>query len=257
MKATSIYTGILDYSPRVPRTDDNFIRTFTGGKFWPLDPRPEEISVEDVAHHLAHECRFSGATRCHYSVADHALRVSRLAEKMVMDTPGPRTPALLMAAREIALWGLHHDDSEGLGLRDLARPVKRAAGPLGEIYRAIESMVMDAVIDRFDLMPHEPSVVIEADAILCATEGRDLIARYRNSRGSAQLPETIVPLTAEEAEVEFIRRHNALTMARSIARTEGVVIGAEFFSPFDVAAMSEASDISAGMDATAGKPFSL
>jgi hypothetical protein len=139
--------------------------------------------------------------------------VSRLAEKMVMDAPGSRTPALLMVAREVALWGLHHDDSEGLGLRDLARPIKHATGLLGEIYRAIESMVMEAVIDRFDLMPHEPSVVKQADNILCATEGRDLMAGFRNSRNIAQLPETIVPLTADEAEAEFIRRHNALWMA--------------------------------------------
>jgi hypothetical protein len=217
MKAASTYTEVLDYSPRVPRTDDNFIRTYTGGKFWPLDPRPEEINIQDVAHHLANECRFSGATRCHYSVADHALRVSRLAEKMVMDAPGRRTHSHVMVAREVALWGLHHDDSEGLGLRDLARPIKRS-GPLGEIYRAIESMVMDAVIDRFDLMPHEPSVVIEADAILCATEGRDLMQGYRNSRGSAQLHEKIIPLTADEAEGEFLRRHFALINARQVGR---------------------------------------
>jgi hypothetical protein len=35
------------------------------------------------------------------------------------------------------------EDQEGLGLRDLARPIKHATGLLGEIYRAIESMVME------------------------------------------------------------------------------------------------------------------
>ena len=34
--------------------------TYTGMQFWPLDPRPEDICIEDIAHALALQCRFNG-----------------------------------------------------------------------------------------------------------------------------------------------------------------------------------------------------
>lgn len=196
---------------RIPRTEDTFIRTFTGRRFWPLDPRADEIFVEDVAHHLSLECRFTGATYCQYSVADHSLRVSKLAERIVMGESRNVT-----LAREVALWGLLHDASEAY-LRDLPKPLKYAPG-LGTIYREVERMVMDEVVVRFDLIPHEPAVVKEADTILLNTEKRDLMTGCQERPGVARLPETIFPLDHQRAEVEFLRRFEALTTARKAER---------------------------------------
>jgi hypothetical protein len=42
---------------------DGFIGTFSGLRFWPLDPNPEKILIEDIAHALAHQCRFGGLGR--------------------------------------------------------------------------------------------------------------------------------------------------------------------------------------------------
>jgi hypothetical protein len=203
-------------SVRVPRTEDNFIRTYTGRKFWPLDPRAEEMCIEDIAHHLANECRFNGATYCHYSVADHSLRVSKLAEKLILNQNVSRGAQVITSAREIALWGLLHDASEAY-LKDLPRPVKHAPG-LGDIYRRIEQMIMSEVIARFDLMPHEPSVVKDADNILCNTEKRDLTTNSTWHPDAVVLPETIYPFDACKAEVEFLRRFEALDMARRVER---------------------------------------
>jgi hypothetical protein len=36
--------------PLIDRTISNYIRTYTGRKFWPLNPRPEDICIEDIAH---------------------------------------------------------------------------------------------------------------------------------------------------------------------------------------------------------------
>jgi hypothetical protein len=75
-------------------------QTFTGRQFWPCDPRPEDVCLEDIAHHLALMCRFGGACRVFYSVAEHSVRVAEL----VWDRTN--------GDREAALAGLLHDASE-------------------------------------------------------------------------------------------------------------------------------------------------
>ena len=57
---------------------DGFIGTFSGLRFWPLDPDPAKILIEDIAHALAHQCRFGGHASKFYSVAEHSVHVSHL-----------------------------------------------------------------------------------------------------------------------------------------------------------------------------------
>lgn len=55
----------------------DWIQTFTGRQFWPLDPQPDHIDIADIAHALAHDCRFGGHCRRFYSVAEHSVLLSR------------------------------------------------------------------------------------------------------------------------------------------------------------------------------------
>lgn len=123
------------------------------GPFWPLDPRPEEIHIEDAAHALAHVCRFGGHVKFFYSVAQHAVAVSHLCEP------------------QDALWGLLHDASEAY-IGDMVRPLKRQACFSG--YVEAEERLMRAVCDRFGLPYEMPASVAVADEIMLATEARDL-----------------------------------------------------------------------------------
>jgi hypothetical protein len=211
---------MVSEATRVMRTQDTFIRTFTGKKFWPLDPTPEEVDIEDIAHALSLVCRFTGHTYCFYSVADHSLRVSKLAEQLTMAEHGALS-LRVKAAREMALWGLLHDASEAY-LCDVPSPLKRAPG-LGQLYKGFERNLMEVIKERFDLSPHEPAVVKHADCILLNTEMRDLMdvppADLEQWQcGSEQLPETIYPLDPQHAQVEFIRRFHYLTMACKVER---------------------------------------
>ena len=104
------------------------IRTVTGRDVDLLDPQPQAIAIEDIAHGLAHTCRFSGQSARFYSVAEHAIRVSHM-----------------VPARD-ALVALLHDASEAY-LSDLVSPLK-ALGDLAG-YRAIESRLMQAIYRRF------------------------------------------------------------------------------------------------------------
>lgn len=165
----------------------DWVGTWSGRAFWPLDPRPEELSIEDIAHHLSLQCRWAGATSEFYSVAEHSVRVARLLP------PGLR------------LAGLLHDAAEAY-LLDLPRPLKRA--PELRAYADAEERLQRAVARRWGLPHPLPAAVKEADDILLATELRDLLPR--RCWGEAfiaekALPERIVPWAADVAERRFLR----------------------------------------------------
>ena len=59
--------------PRDPHETEykaaTFIETYTGRPFWPLDPKPENISIIDIAHNLSNQGRYSGSTQTFYCPA--------------------------------------------------------------------------------------------------------------------------------------------------------------------------------------------
>jgi hypothetical protein len=126
---------------------DRYLSTYTGKKFYPYDPRPEQICIEDIAHGLSMLCRFAGQCRFFFSVAEHSIAVAHL------------LPA------NLKLFGLLHDASEAY-LADLPRPVK--AG-LPE-YRAIETNVERVIAEKFELPFPMPPEVKAADQALLKDE---------------------------------------------------------------------------------------
>lgn len=54
----------------------HYVSTFRGNRFYPLEPRIDDIEIEDIAHGLAYQCRFNGQTNAFYSVAQHSLIVA-------------------------------------------------------------------------------------------------------------------------------------------------------------------------------------
>lgn len=170
--------------------------TFTGRRFYPLNPIAGDVELMDIAHALSHLCRFTGHTRAFYSVAEHSVRVSKIVPP------------------EHALWGLLHDASEAY-LQDLPRPLKQW-GLFGLIYRLAEHRVMRAVRERFCLLGDQPKAVTWADRVLLRTEQRDLMGRQPQpwADGVSPLNETIVPWSAGRAKRAFIKRFTELTTGK-------------------------------------------
>ncbi len=173
----------------------DWIQTYTGVAFYPLDPRPEDVRIEDIAHALALENRFPGTTRVPYSVAEHSVRVSEALDAHWPDA----TPDVLLAA-------LLHDASEAY-IVDVPRPIK--ASLVG--YAEIEAHVTEAICARFGLTADvlgDPRIK-QCDDDLLATEARDLLAALPpqpwNLRGVA-LPDAIIPWAWHNAEREFLLR---------------------------------------------------
>jgi len=128
-------------------TSSAWIETFTGKKFYLLEPRIEDIDILDIAHGLALQCRWTGQCRFHYSVAQHSYYCSFL---------GPS---------ESALERLLHDSSESV-MGDMNRPLKHFTNA-GESYRAQEKVIQQAIRQRFGLPVTEcPSVHIADNQML-------------------------------------------------------------------------------------------
>lgn len=172
----------------------DWIQTYTLRQFWPLDPRPEDVDLTDIAHALSLICRFTGHVREFYSVAQHSLLVADRAFELA---PPERD-------RAAAKWGLLHDASEAY-LVDVARPVKRLPEMAG--YREAERRVQTAICERFGLPPEEPPEVKQADRDVLYTEARDLFnGVHRAWRWEAEpLGLLVDPLPPAEAERRFLQ----------------------------------------------------
>lgn len=150
-----------------------WIETYTGKYLHFLDPKSDEIDIEDIAHSLSKECRFGGHTREFYSVAEHSLLVATL------------------CPRHLALDGLLHDASEAY-LRDIASPIK----PHLQNYKEIEHKLMVVIAEKFGFTWPVAPEVREADTMALKAEAHDLLP----SKGASwvhQYP------TKEEVFVEF------------------------------------------------------
>lgn len=132
-----------------------WIQTASGGKFHILDPRPEEIDIEDIAHSLGKLCRFTGHCRKLYSVAEHCVHCSYL------------------VSPENALCALLHDASEAY-LADMNRPLKHFT-PAGDSYRQVEKIVSDAIYKKFGLSLEEPEEIKAADNTMLYFEKDELM----------------------------------------------------------------------------------
>jgi len=87
------------------------ITTYTGEDFRPLDPNPDQIHIEDIAHALSLLCRANGHIIRFYSVAQHSINCANEA----------KARGLSMRVQTACLL---HDASEAY-LSDITRPVKR------------------------------------------------------------------------------------------------------------------------------------
>jgi len=138
----------------------DYIGTYSGIHFYPLDPRPEDVKLTDIAHALANICRFNGHTKRFYSVAEHSLNVAWLLENRGCK---PKT----------VLYGLIHDAAEAY-VCDVPRPLKRSL----KGYKDIERNVMMAIYQAFGIMepaPYQKCMIDLADNYILALEARDLM----------------------------------------------------------------------------------
>lgn len=162
-----------------------------------LNPDPERIRIEDVAHALAFLCRFNGHVRFHYSVAQHSLHVAAL----VAERHGP----------ELALTALMHDAPEAF-LGDMISPLKA----LMPDFKRIEEGLARTMAEKFHLRFPEPAEVKAADLAILAAE-RDQVIAPTDRTAWRELPPpppglVIQARTPEQVREEFVREFERLSI---------------------------------------------
>lgn len=191
-----------------PARKGGSIQTFTGVIFFPLDPRAEEVNLEDVAHALSNKARFTGHTRKLYTTCEHSYRVSKHLESQ---------GASLMNQ----YIGLHHDDSDAY-LPDIPTPLKYM--PEFAWFREVEKKVEAVCYEKFGCVVEDYSPIKNSDIVLLLTEKRDLMPakngnwKHAYTQEAIPAPYFIEPWRPEEAEARYLDRHfylqNLLTKER-------------------------------------------
>jgi uncharacterized protein len=178
-----------------------YIQTFTNKKFHILDPRSEEIDLYDLAHALALQCRFTGHTRHHYSIAQHVVLASHVVH------PG------------FELETLHHDDSEAY-IGDMSRPFKHFTSA-GTVYREVETAVQDACDIKFGIHSGQMSPEVKwADNAMLYSEKAQLMKNMEWDTQWGDGDEAVVKIHYWfhwYAEMRYLHRHWQLTEGNASA----------------------------------------
>ena len=206
-----------------PRPKDyrkgGWIRTHTGRKFWPLDPRPEDIDAQDIAYQLAGKYRYQASTR--YDVATHSVAVMRMA---VVTARKEKMSEQMV--KDIAALALLHDADEAY-LPDIPRPVKEHIPGWG----LIELAVRQAAHIRFGLtaVPYEAQMIIkEGDDFALALEIEALgLDEHGDWPDSGVMP--VDPDVAEAGRVEL--QKNPLEAESAWMRAFLMSVPAELAAP--------------------------
>jgi hypothetical protein len=176
----------------------DWIQTYSGRQFFPLDPRVEDFALVDIASGLAKECRYAGQCLEFYSVAEHSILMTLEAERL----------GFSLRDRRAALF---HDGSEGIGLRDMARPIK----PMLSNYKTIESGIMIKIAAWADFDWPLPAHVKALDERIGLTEEVQIMsekpAPWRTNFDAVDpLPVSLMLLSPRDAMARFIHEANRL-----------------------------------------------
>lgn len=163
----------------------NWMQTYTGKEFYPLDARLDEICIEDIAHALSMQTRYSGHCLQFYSVAEHCVLAATCVET------------------KLKLNMLMHDASEAY-LCDVPRPIKSSLTNYKEIEQKLEILIAQKFGLQFPFHEH----IREIDNAMLDVERVQNMAKP--PKAWDHLTDLVLPITLQfwtppEAEAEFLK----------------------------------------------------
>lgn len=113
------------------RNPEDYIETYTGVKFYPLQPKANEINIIDMVHASSGESRYGAHTEITWSVAQHSLAVCQSLKDWGYDS-------------YVQFLGLTHDFEESY-LKDIPKPIKEQFPE----YKAAGKFLQDMIWHEF------------------------------------------------------------------------------------------------------------
>lgn len=158
----------------------DYITTYSGAHIVPIDPSPEDIHLEDIAHALSLLCRGNGHVKTFFSVGQHSLFCAKEAEARGY-------------SKRLCLACLLHDASEAY-LSDITRPFKKYL----KEYRGFEEKLLQVIYEKYlgsGLTEEEAHIVKEID---------DAMLYYDLIELLNEMPEGEKPELKSQISYEFI-----------------------------------------------------
>lgn len=176
-------------------------QTHTNRAVYPLDPRAEDVSLDDIAHALAQEVRYAGHAPFPYSVAQHSVYVSLRVETLAHNRGDDAA-----MARELAKAALLHDAHEAY-LKDQPSPLKAhlvlvAPNAMGHrvesSFKELERHWDRAIAEALEVaVPFNHPLIKHADMELLATEAAQFFPEDKRPRPWGVMPEPLLGLIPE------------------------------------------------------------
>jgi len=170
------------------------------GRFYPLDPRPEEFEIEDIALSLSRINRYNGHNDAPISVAQHSVQCVDLVDIMEVGTEEE--------VHQVKRYMLMHDATEAY-VGDMVRPLKSIIPQFGEI----EAGVWKACVERFEIKLIDPKTIKFYDNLACSWEKRNLCTSYEEWPRMPVVPDWVPKMASWSAKVserKFIEMFNEL-----------------------------------------------
>lgn len=173
----------------------SWIATHSGGKFDFTDIENADVDVNDIAHALAHICRFNGHTDQFYSVAEHSCH---MAQYFINDENYAD-----------AIVALFHDAPEAY-IGDVVRPLKK----MYPVFEELEERIWRRIASVYSLPAEIPHSVKVADKRILLAEAEQLNADWDldewEDLGVKPLPGEVRCWDPVEAEAKFMQTYRFL-----------------------------------------------
>lgn len=174
----------------------DYITTYSGEDFSPLDPDISQIKINDIAHAVSLICRANGHFKRFFSVAQHSINCAIEAKAR-------------NCSKKVQLACLLHDASEAY-ISDITRPIKKHLARYIEIENHLQELIYDKFID--DLLTDDEKKQIEQiddDMLVCEFKilmKKPVFDREPQIKGDLHFN----TVDCQEVENQYLRMFNSL-----------------------------------------------